>query len=70
MCPDTGFVPGSKGRETIKLWDSVSHEGLASLKGNGSFFVNTCFSPDGNTIAARNMNGMLHVCKGSDRNGA
>jgi WD40 repeat protein len=55
------IVAGSNGKEAIKIWDFASHQDLATLEGKGSLFRNACFSPDGNMIAARNWNGMLHV---------
>jgi WD40 repeat protein len=55
------IVAGSNGREAIKIWDADSREDLATLEGKGSLFRNVCISPDGNMIAARNWNGILHV---------
>ena len=54
------LAAGSNGQEAIKLWDLQSHEEVATLSGQGSFFTVLRFSPDGNTIGARNMNGILH----------
>jgi len=51
---------GSNGKEAIKMWDLHSHEDVATLSGQGSFFSNASFSPDGNTIAANNWNGVIH----------
>jgi len=51
---------GSNGQEAIKLWDLASHEEVATLAGHGSFFTDASFSPDGNTIGARNWNGVIH----------
>jgi WD40 repeat protein/predicted Ser/Thr protein kinase len=53
-------MAGGDGKESIKLWDLHSHEDLATLTGEGRFFFAE-FSPDGNTIAARNGEGLLHV---------
>ena len=47
-------------QEAIKIWDLHSHEEVATLAGQGSFFVDAAFSPDGNTIGARNWSGVLH----------
>jgi WD40 repeat protein len=54
------LAAGSNGREAIKLWDLDSHEEVATLAGHGSFFADATFSPDGNTIAARNWMGVIH----------
>ena len=53
-------MAGGDGKESIKLWDLHSHEDVATLTGEGRFF-HAKFSPDGNTIAARNGKGLLHV---------
>jgi WD40 repeat protein len=55
------LVAGGDGKEAIKIWDVDSQEDLATLDGKGSFFSNVRFSPDGNSIAARNWNGILEV---------
>jgi WD40 repeat protein/serine/threonine protein kinase len=55
------IVAGSNGKEAIKIWDADSGEDLATLEGKGSLFRNARVSADGNLIAARNWNGMLHV---------
>jgi WD40 repeat protein len=53
-------VAGSNGQEAMKVWDLRSHEDVATLRGNGSFFSSAAFSSDGNTIGARNWNGVIH----------
>ena len=53
-------MAGGDGKEAIKLWDLHSHEDVATLTGEGRFFF-AKFSPDGNTIAAQNGKGLLHV---------
>jgi eukaryotic-like serine/threonine-protein kinase len=55
------IVAGSNGKEAIKIWDADSREELATLEGSGSLFRNARVSADGNLIAARNWNGLLHV---------
>jgi WD40 repeat protein/serine/threonine protein kinase len=55
------IVAGSNGKEAIKIWDADSREDLATLEGKGSLFRNAGVSADGNLIAARNWNGILHV---------
>jgi WD40 repeat protein len=54
-------MAGGDGHESIKLWDLHSHEDVATLTGEGRFFHRARFSPDGNTIAAQNGKGLLHV---------
>ena len=62
ISPDNRRVAaGSNGLEAIKIWDLESHEEVATLAGKGSLFLTTAFSPDGNTIGARNYNGVLHL---------
>jgi len=54
------LAAGSNGQEAMKVWDLRSHEDVATLRGNGSFFSAAAFSPDGNTIGARNWSGTIH----------
>ena len=63
-----GFSPdsqrlaiGSNGNEAIKLWDVESLQELLTLKGQGSMFNSTTFSPDGNVLASINSRGLLHL---------
>jgi WD40 repeat protein len=57
--PDGHRVAASGGgREAIKIWDLDSHEELAALPGV-QFFDDVRFSPDGNTIGARSVGGVL-----------
>jgi WD40 repeat protein len=55
------IVAGSNGKEAIKIWDFASRQELVTLEGKGSLFSYARFSPDGNMIAARNWNGILHL---------
>jgi WD40 repeat protein len=55
------LAAGSNGQEAVKLWDLESHEEVATLSGQGSVFTVLKFSPDGNTIGARNVNGVVHL---------
>jgi WD40 repeat protein len=48
------LVTGGTGKEAIVLWDVESHEELLTLEGQGSVFVPTSFSPDGNVIGSMN----------------
>jgi WD40 repeat protein len=52
---------GSNGNEAIKLWDVESLQELLTLKGQGSMFNSTSFSPDGNLLASNNSRGILHI---------
>jgi WD40 repeat protein/serine/threonine protein kinase len=62
FCPDgERLVAGSNGREAMKMWETHSFEEVATLAGNGSFFADAHFSPDGNSIGARNWNGVIHI---------
>jgi WD40 repeat protein len=51
----------STGKETIKLWDMESHQEVLTLESQGSRFVRSAFSPDGNMLGALSMEGYLHV---------
>ena len=55
------LAAGSNGQEAIKIWDVDSHDPVATLEGQGSLFSWVAFSPDGNTIGARNVKGNLHL---------
>jgi WD40 repeat protein/serine/threonine protein kinase len=52
---------GSNGNEAIKLWDLESFQELLTLKGQGSMFNSTGFSPDDNILASSNSRGTLHI---------
>jgi WD40 repeat protein/serine/threonine protein kinase len=52
---------GSDGDEAIKLWDVESFLELLTLKGQGSMFNSTGFSPDDNVLASSNSRGTLHI---------
>ena len=47
--------------ERLKLWDVEGGHELLTLGGEGSLFFSVAFSPDGNTLAAANAAGTLHV---------
>ncbi|MBC8347562.1 MAG: protein kinase [Verrucomicrobia bacterium] len=51
----------SNAREAVKLWDTVGYRELLTLEGRGSLFMSAAFSPDGNTLASCNWNGLLHI---------
>jgi WD40 repeat protein len=52
---------GSNAREAVKLWDTDGFQELLTLEGNGSMFMTTGFSPDGNVLGACNWDGLLHL---------
>ena len=52
---------GSNGNEAIKLWDVESLQELLTLKGQGSMFNSTSFSPDDSLLASSNGRGILHI---------
>jgi len=52
-------VASGGGRGAIRIWDLDSQEELAALAA-GPFFDDVRFSPDGNTIGAQSMGGVLH----------
>jgi len=45
----------------VKLWDIQSLQELVTLRGEGSSFSQTRFSPDGNLLGTMNYRGLLHV---------
>ena len=60
--PDgTRLAIGGDGNEAIKLWDLESLQELLTLEGEGSIFLSSAFSPDGDLLASRNGQGTLHV---------
>ena len=54
-------IAGNDGKRAITIWDVNSQQEVATLDGKGLIFSNAAFSPDGNTIGARNLNGVLHL---------
>jgi hypothetical protein len=51
---------GGDEREAIKLWDVESRQELLTLEGEGSQFIRTAFSTDGNILGSMNWAGVLH----------
>lgn len=43
----------TSGTEPIKVWGLVAQRELVTLQGEGQFFINPGFSPDGNTLPNR-----------------
>ena len=54
-------VGSSSDKEAIKLWDTLSHQELLTLEGQGTEFLRTTFSPNGDILASRNNQGVLHL---------
>jgi len=52
---------GSNPDDTVKLWDVASWQEVLTLEGRGADFSSTDFSPDGNAIGSRNIDGNLQV---------
>jgi WD40 repeat protein len=52
---------GSDDRQAVKLWDLDSFQELITLRGSGTSYSQTRFSPDGNLLGTMNYRGVLHV---------
>lgn len=62
--PDSSRMAiASNAREAVKLWDTHGFHELLTLEGTGSLFMSVGFSPDGNSLAACNWDGLLHIWK-------
>jgi WD40 repeat protein len=58
--PDgTRLAFGGDGTEAVKLWDVASLEEVVTLGAQGSVFLSTKFSPDGNVLGSLNFSGVL-----------
>jgi serine/threonine protein kinase/WD40 repeat protein len=55
------LAAGGDGREAVKLWNTATWQEVATLAGEGSLFYFVAFSPDGQTLMARNSQGLLHI---------
>jgi WD40 repeat protein len=55
------LAAGSGGREAVKLWETVTWQEVLTLAGEGTMFRFVAFSPDGQTLMARNDQGLLHI---------
>ncbi len=51
---------GETPTDAVKLWDLVAHRELLTLCGEGQYFLNVAFSPDGNTLTATCLSGIAH----------
>ena len=54
-------VGSSSDQEAIKLWDTQSHQELLTLEGQGTEFLRTTFSPNGDILGSCNNQGVLHL---------
>jgi WD40 repeat protein len=52
---------GGTADEAVKLWDLSTGRELVTLPGQGQIPTSVRFSPDGNWLAARNLDGQLHL---------
>jgi WD40 repeat protein len=55
------LLTGSVASEAVKLWDVASCQELLTLEGQGSLFLPSAFSRDGNVIGSLNRRGDLHL---------
>jgi WD40 repeat protein len=55
------LAAGSDDRQAVKLWDIQGLQELVTLRGEGTVFSETHFSPDGNLLGSMNYKGVLHV---------
>jgi WD40 repeat protein/serine/threonine protein kinase len=55
------LATGGSARDSVKLWDLSTYRELATLVGQGFVFSFVAFSPDGRWLAARSMEGQLHL---------
>lgn len=45
----------------MKLWDLAAQREILTLSGDGLFFFDVGFSPDGNTLMATGLSGETHL---------
>jgi WD40 repeat protein len=55
------LAAGGNGREAVKLWVTAAWQEVLTLAGEGTLFYFVTFSPDGQTLMARNSQGLLHI---------
>jgi WD40 repeat protein len=55
------LVTGSDGQEAIRFWDTKTWQELITLEGQGAIFRQAAFSADGDSLAASNGQGVLHL---------
>jgi WD40 repeat protein len=49
------------GTDPVKLWDMATHRELLALQAQGQFFMGLSFSPDGNTLIAVSLDGVVSL---------
>jgi WD40 repeat protein len=57
----TRLVTGSGSWDALRIWDTKSWQELITLAADGSHFLLTAFSPDGNLLAGSPERGRLHL---------
>ncbi len=55
------LAAGGNGNEAVKLWATMNWQEMLTLAGEGTLFSFVAFSPDGQTLIARNSEGLLHI---------
>ena len=56
------LVTGNEGgKDPVKLWDMATHRELLALQAQGQFFMGLSFSPDGNTLIAVSLDGVVNL---------
>ena len=55
------LAAGGNGHEAVKLWVTAAWQEVLTLAGEGTLFHFVTFSPDGQTLMARNSQGLLHI---------
>ncbi len=55
------LATGNTGKHAVCLYDTESWQEVLTLEGQGSIFLSTKFSPDGNAIGTMNAAGIMHI---------
>jgi WD40 repeat protein len=55
------IAAGSSGLNAMTVWEAGSYQRVLTFSADGSIFRRAAFSPDGNTIGARSLGGVLHL---------
>jgi WD40 repeat protein len=56
---DQRLAIGSNGKEAVKLWDTELWQEVLTLEGQGSIFIHTAFSPDGQVLGSASGKGLF-----------
>jgi WD40 repeat protein len=57
----TRLLGGREGKEAVRIWETRAYHELLTLGGEGFFFHNMGFSPDGRLLGAMNASGQIHL---------